>query len=195
MSERANVLNERPEQLAGAHDAAQALDALLPLEHLGDQQEAALRYALAFWIMQALGRQKDTDTIVLLDKLCAAAARRSAGEFVIRLQTYRDLLEHKRQSIAAGRSGRAERLLKSQPILEALAQGPMTQAQLSERLGVTPGRVSQLLSVMEEAQLVRRERKGRESVVTRVSAAGEPASAVHRVSKDPRPMRVFQLAA
>jgi DNA-binding MarR family transcriptional regulator len=170
------VLSLRPDQLAEKHDPSDLLAALRSRRvELTDTQREAVDYALAHWATEALARPGDSESVVMLDSLCALAARRAGtggDRHIARWQAWRTLLENKRLAIAGRASGRASRLLQFQPILDALAGGQVKkQVQLAEDLGLTPARISQLLAVMEEAGAVLRRRVGRDVEVSLPASA------------------------
>jgi hypothetical protein len=176
-----SVLDFRPEALADRVDPAEALAALERAKTLTPAQRETLDYALSYWVLQTVERTGDLGGIHLLDRLCAAALRRAGGDdsFAARLKAWRDLLENKRLSIAARRAGgRAAQLRQCQPILDLLHSGTRSQAELAEALALSPGRVSQILAVMESEQLIQRRRHGQQNQVSlpeRTAAAAKPA--------------------
>lgn len=174
-----NVLNLRPEDLADTVDPSLVEEALRELRGLDDAQKDALAYALDYWIVQTIERPTDRESTLLLDRICAIAVRLSGdepstAEFRVRLETFRDLLETKRQAIAARES--RQRPLQAKAVLAALQPGSLNQTELGQRLGLSAGRISQVLAVMEERGLIQRVRKGRESLVSIPKAGGTPVS-------------------
>jgi DNA-binding MarR family transcriptional regulator len=100
-----------------------------------------------------------------------AEGTRARRRYRARWHAFRDLLESKRQAIRGRQSGRAKQLLHAGPILEALASGAKRQSELQTALGLSAQRLSQVLSVMEEAGLIERERHGKQKIVTLASSS------------------------
>jgi DNA-binding transcriptional ArsR family regulator len=168
-SDLLNALDQRPDRLAEVTDPADVLAALQKQKQLSAQQVHALDYAISHWVTQTLSRAADTDSLLLLDALCALFIRRAGTTstgLAARLDGWRTLLENKRLAVQGLKTGRVRQLLQTAPVRRALASGEMTQAQLAAAVGVSAGRISQLLNVMEEAGLVQRHRVGRESRVS-----------------------------
>jgi DNA-binding transcriptional ArsR family regulator len=200
-----NILDQRPERLAETSDPADVLTALQESPALSAAQVKALDYAVSHWVTDALGRPADIEGLLLLDQLCALAVRRAgvAGpDFESRLAGWRTLMENKRLVVQGRESGRARRLLQTQPLLGALADGTKTQAALADELGVSAGRISQLLAVLEEGGLVQRQRLGRENrvslpdVITAPAKPARPSKVVSATTAGttlPRGADIFQL--
>ena len=171
-----NPLELRPEMLADSSDPAAVLAALKPLATLEPEPAESLLYALGFWLAQTMSRAADLEEVLLLDELCALAAQRAhpppAG-FHATLQAWRRLLEYKRLSIEARAGARGSHLLQADAVITTLANGEITQLKLAKHLGLSAGRVSQVLAVMEQQRLITRRRQGRESLV---SLAGDTPS-------------------
>lgn len=167
-------LDMRSDLLADRGDPADVIAELVAVDALSVKQRESLDYALGYWVLEALQRPNDADSLVLLDKLATFAQQRSAGDaqFSARLAALRDLLENKRLSLAKRRNQPSRQLLHAQAILDHLQGGKsVRQVDLAQELEVSPGRVSQILAVMEQDGLITRERRGQESWV---SPAGEP---------------------
>jgi DNA-binding transcriptional ArsR family regulator len=163
-----NLFEMRAEQLVDRKDPQDLLDRLASFPQLTSSDQEGLQHVLSHWVVRAISITGDVEGLITLDKLCALAIRASgSAEFVVRLSTLRSLLEIKRLAVNARGSSRANNLLHAQPILEALADGALVQSTLGEILKLSPGRVSQLLNVMEEAGLVQREKSGKENLVSR----------------------------
>lgn len=186
-----NWLDARPEAIVDQADSSELLGALRQAKSLTPERAVALDHVLRQWTLRALARSGDPEGLLQLDELVYLAGERldaqapGAAELRSRWRAFRDLLESKRLAIAG--AGRASRLLHADRVLELLDRGPMTQSALSQALGVTPARVSQILAVMEEGGRIRREKKGRENLVTRAG----PAAPEARATRGPRPIVIL----
>jgi DNA-binding MarR family transcriptional regulator len=183
-----NWLDARPEAIVDQADPSELLGSLRQAKSLTPERAVALDHVLRQWTLRALARSGDPEGLLQLDELAYLASERLDGqadntaEFRNRWRAFRDLLESKRLAIAGAQAGRASRLLHADKVLELLNSGPMAQSALRKTLGVTAARVSQILAVMEESGLIRREKKGRENLVARASldVQGAPAASSHR---------------
>ena len=176
-------LNKRPEEVV---DQAEPADLLADarVRPLSDSALGTLDHVLRQWTLRALVRAADTEGLLTLDDLAALGLKALPGgaegeRLRTRWQVFRDLLESKRLAIHGRESGRARQLLHSGRIVELLATGPQRQSELQAALDLSPQRLSQVLAVMEEGGLVRRERQGKEKIV---SLAAEEASRSDRKS-------------
>jgi hypothetical protein len=166
-----DLLSTHPEELVDRSDPSDLLDSIRKTEKLAADQAATLDYAFRQWTMRAVSRQGDVEGLLELDDLIYLAGERigagdqTSADLRIRWTAFRDLLESKRLTIAGAGTGKASRLAHTKRILALLASGPITQAQVRQELELTPARVSQILGVLEEAHLIRRERRGKENVV------------------------------
>lgn len=192
-----DLLALRPDQLAARHDPAELLDLLRQRrEDMPLSAAQSLDYALAHWVTEALSRADDPQSVVLLDSLCAVAARRAGPDgaaLAARWTAWRPLLENRRLALEGRAAGRAQRLLQFEPICQALraAHAPMPQVALAAALGLTAARMSQLLAVMEESGVVRRQRVGREMQVSLVAEAAPRARPAAAATAATRPIAVF----
>lgn len=187
------LLDHRPDLLADRGDPADVLAEVAEQEQLSPSQRESLDYALGYWVLQALQRPGDTESLVLLDKLAAFAQLRSDGDtkFNDRLAALRDLLENKRLSATKRASQPSRQLHHAQAILSLLeSDSRILQADLAKRLQISPGRVSQILAVMEQDGLLARERVGQVNWVV-AAAAASPAREALRATAKPaeRPLR------
>ena len=184
-----NWLDARPEAVVDQADPSELLGSLRQVESLTPERAVWLDHVLRQWTLRALARSGDPEGLLQLDELAYLASERLDGQadstaaLRNRWRAFRDLLESKRLAIAGAQAGRPSRLLHADKVLELLNSGPMAQSALRERLGVTAARVSQILAVMEESGLIRREKKGRENLVTRagLDARGTPATSSPRL--------------
>lgn len=194
MEMSASLLDKRPEVLVDEVDPADCLEALKGVNSLTPEQMEALDFALSHWVVVVLSRSKDRATLLLLDQLAARLGRLlGAGvadpsvekSLPARLKVYRELMDTKALRIDSLESGRSSRLAHHQPILNLLRDGPVKQSTIVSKLGLTPGRVSQLLLVMEEGQQLTRERVGRENMVYPVSDAYDHEGTPRKPGRSP----------
>ena len=68
-------------------------------EILTEKTKQSLQYIFSYWILDALIRIDDLETVLLMDRLCAYASTLVTADGVI-FEAYRNLLEIKRQNIA-----------------------------------------------------------------------------------------------
>lgn len=168
------LLDLRADLLANQGDPAELLPELAAVDRLSPIQRESLDYALGYWVLQVLQRPADTDSLVLLDRLAAYAQQRSDGDthFSAKLSALRDLLENKRLAVATRASQPSRQLHHAQAILGLLkSETRILQAELTKRLQVSSGRVSQILAVMEQDGLIARERVGQVNWIVDVTAA------------------------
>ena len=135
----------------------------------------ALDFVLRQWTVTALSRDSDIYGLMSLADLVAASLRllnldEGALELRVRWSAFQGLIESKRLAIGPDRSKRARQLLHAQPILDQLRHGELPQSTLRERLKLSAPRASQILAVMEQAQLIRRRRVGKENMVSLAQA-------------------------
>lgn len=106
------------------------------------------------------------------------AAGMAAGgpdAFRARWSAFADVLEVKRLAIHVRSAGRVMELLQEPAILERLAQdSEVAQSELAALVKLSPGRISQVLGVLEARGKVTRVKRGKENWVS--LAAGEPAA-------------------
>ena len=164
-------LKLRPEQLAGRTEPKDVLAELRKTQRLPPEARTLLDFALRHWIMKRLARPSDTEGVLELDDLAAIALHslpddEQSAPYRARWQAFRDLLESKRLAIGGRESGRARNLLHASPILELLQHGPVPQAEVRKRLGLSAARLSQVLGVMEEGGLIARMKRGKENVLS-----------------------------
>lgn len=173
-------LNQRPENVVDRAEPGDLLAELRATRSLAPAALKTLDFALCQWTLYALSRTADTEGIRDLDNLGALAMRAlpegedSAG-YRTRWRAFRDLLEAKRLAIGGAQSGRARNLLHAEPIVKLLADDPVSQGALREKLGLSPARLSQVLGVMEEGGLIQRQKRGKENLVS-LAAARFPSS-------------------
>ena len=204
-----SLLDLRPELLADTVDPVDAELAIKAAIAAGSpltaMQRQALNYALGYWVMQVIERPSDLESVLLLDRVCALAARAATlagatapsddaapsatpSDFCSRLSALREMLENKRQAIVVRNS--QQRPLQADAIIGALAAGSQTQAALAKQLHLSAGRISQLLALMESLGMVQRQRCGRENQVRLLqipSGAEKQVSARPDMSPSPRP--------
>ena len=196
-------LSKRPEQIVDRAEPADLIAELRQMPELSAGAAKSLDFALCQWTLYALSRADDDEGIRDLDDLGALAMRALPEEdsgtttYRVRWRAFRDLLEAKRLAIAGAESGKARALLHAEAIIERLAWGPVPQSELREQLGISPGRMSQVLGVMEEGRLVERRRRGKENIVSLAAGTAprrmpsDVTRAAAETSRARRPLEVF----
>ena len=192
-----SLFDQRPERLSDQGDPEQCLEELLAMEQISAVQAETLDYALLHWIVQVVSRPGDLEAVHLLDRLIVTLSDRRKGSNhdggemrpQVRLEVYREILDLKARFIESRQSGRAHRLVHTRKILSLLGKGAQSPSLLAEELGVTPGRISQILAVLEEAGLVLRERLGRDSLVRRATYSGVELGGHRAMDQSLRPGR------
>ena len=179
----------RPERLVDQSSPEELLADLLTAPPITIAAARALNFVLRQWTVTALSRDSDIDGLMSLADLVAVSLRllnvdEGAPELRVRWSAFQGLIESKRLAIGPDRSKRARQLLHAQPILDQLRHGELPQSTLRERLKLSAPRASQILAVMEQAQLIRRRRVGKENMVSLAppvaSAPGAGASATSK---------------
>jgi len=184
------LLDLRADLLANQGDPAELLPELAALDRLSAEQREALDYALGYWVLQVLQRPADTDSLVLLDRLVAYAQQRSDGDalFVAKLSALRDLLENKRLAVATRANQPSRQLHHAQTILSLLqSENRIPQADMAKHLQISPGRVSQILAVMEQDGLIARERVGQVNWIVDAAAVSPTRNAKPTAAKHTEP--------
>lgn len=181
-------LGQKPQYVAGRADPVDLLAELRSKDELPRPEWDTLDFVLRQWTLKALSRTGDVEGLLDLHDLAGLAAQLLPREgegagYRVRWEAFRDLLESKRLAVNARRSGRARNLLHCQPILNLLANGPRAQGSLQEALNLSPQRLSQVLSVMEEGGLIQREKRGKEKIVERIAGPAESPATSGRAPK------------
>lgn len=176
--------DRHPTDLLDRSEPSEALEALKELDTLTPARRVALDMCLSHWVLMLLLRPNDMEGLLELQDLCELAqelladtrdddAAEGEGEapaerFVERWRAFHELLEGKRLTLEANaRDDRApSALLHEEAILGHAAAGEFRQSELVARLKLSPGRVSQLLGVLEAQGKIVRQRRGKESWVS-----------------------------
>jgi hypothetical protein len=157
-------------QRSSVEEAQRALDAI---DALTPAQASVLDAVIESWALTALMRLDDRESAMELHCLVndsrqflAGATNDSAelSNFDVRWKAFSDLLEGKNQALL-GRLN-APTLGREQEIFQALAGGALSQKDLAEKLQLSAGRMSQLLTVLEGRGKVLRRKNGREVIVS-----------------------------
>lgn len=171
--------DRHPTDLLDRSEPSEALEALQDLDSLTPAQRVALDMCLSHWVLMLLLRPNDMEGLLELQDLCELAqelladtqdddADAPVGRFAERWRAFYELLEGKRLILEANaRDDRApSALLHEEAILGHAAAGEFRQSELATRLKLSPGRVSQLLGVLEAQGKIVRQRRGKESWVS-----------------------------
>jgi hypothetical protein len=169
-----NLLETRPEVLADQSNPQELIAHLRTLDKLNKIQQESLDWVLTDWAMMALSRPSDLEGVVEMHTLCnlaesfiADSNSEDATRLSIRWAGFADLLEGKRLAIRARSSPQSHELLQEPAILEHLRnKSEMTQLELGQALQLSPGRVSQVLAIMESRAQITRNRRGKENWVS-----------------------------
>jgi DNA-binding MarR family transcriptional regulator len=157
-------------QRSSVEEAQRALDAI---DALSPAQASVLDAVLESWALTALMRLDDRESALELHSLVndsrqfLASATNDATEllnFDVRWKAFSDLLEGKNQALLS--RSNAPTLGREEEIFQALAGGVLTQKDLAEKLKLSAGRMSQLLTVLEGRGKVLRRKSGREVMVS-----------------------------
>lgn len=150
---------------------------------------------LHHWVLVLLQRPADAQGVLELMSLCQVARSRAAGApgaeaMVQRWQAFEDLLEGRRLALRAAVAAPAAPLRQEAAIrdfIQARPQQRATQAELAAHLGLSAGRVSQILGVLESRGLVTRQRQGQENWVRWVALQGAASPAAGPTPARPAP--------
>lgn len=175
-----NWFDRHPDDLAERSEPAEALLAVRAQDQLNAAQLAVLDVFLNHWVLAVLQRPNDREGVLELQQLCELAQdiaepSPEAQEFCPRLEAFGDLLEGKRRTLQAAAIGVAFKLFHEDGILQTLALGETKQGDLVTQLKLSPGRVSQILGVMESKGQIVRVRRGKESWVALPAARAQAA--------------------
>ena len=162
-----------PEDLIERCEPADMLAAIRSLSQLDHAQMDKLDLYLDEWTLTVLLRPNDAQGVQEMLSLCEMAhdlapATPEAAPMRHRWQAFERLLEGKRLRLQAQASEPVAKLLQQDPVLDcirAAPQGRMRQQDLAQQLGLSKGRISQILGVLEDRGHITRQRQGRESWV------------------------------
>lgn len=196
------LLALRPEQLVDRYEPADLDVEIRPLAAIPADKLDLTDYGLRQWTLYALSRHNDPEGLHDLDDLVLTCLRKlpeggAAGEYRIRWQAFRNLVESKGQALLGLASGRAVNLLHAGEILSNLQSGESSQSEMRSRLKLSAARMSQVLGVMEEGGLIVRQKRGKENWVSLSPAANSPGRyrGDGQNTQDRLGMKVFGLQA
>jgi hypothetical protein len=188
-----SLFEKRPEVLADQSNPQEMIAQLRDLADINTEQQETLDWVLTDWVMMMLSRPADVEGVVEMHKLCRLAQSsldesESAPNFRQRWAGYADLLEAKRLALRARTSPQSLELLQEPRILAELAQGEVKQANFTDILNLSAGRVSQVLAVLESRGRITRTRRGKESwvslMLTKTTGVADTAPPVLRLSAE-----------
>jgi hypothetical protein len=179
-------IDRHPDDLIERSDPSQALDWLRQQTTLDEAALGKLDLFLHHWVLVMLQRPTDAQGVLDLMSLCQVARSRAAATpggdteaMGQRWQAFEDLLEAKRLTLRAAAAEPVTPLRHEPAIrqfIQAQAQQRATQTALATHLGLSAGRVSQILGVLESRGQVVRQRLGQENWVSWPAQAGaQPA--------------------
>ena len=179
-----NWFSLHPEDLIERCEPADMLAAIRSLSQLDPAQMGKLDPYLDEWTLTVLLRPGDAQGVQEMLSLCEMAhdlapATPEAAPMRHRWQAFESLLEGKRLRLQAQASEPVAKLLQQDPVLDCIRTAPhgrMRQQDLALQLGLSKGRISQILGVLEERGHITRERQGRESWVSLLSSQTPPAA-------------------
>lgn len=169
-------IDHHPDDLIERSDPSQALEWLRQQTTLDDAALGKLDLFLHHWVLVMLQRPTDAQGVLDLMSLCQVARSRAAATpggnaeaMGQRWQAFEDLLEAKRLALRAAAAEPVTPLRHEAAIrgfIQAQAQQRATQTALANHLGLSAGRISQILGVLESRGQVVRQRLGQESWVS-----------------------------
>lgn len=179
-----NWFSLHPEDLIERCEPADMLAAIRSLNQLDHTQMDKLDLYLDEWTLTVLVRPGDAEGVQEMLSLCEMAhdlapATPEAVPMRHRWQAFESLLEGKRLRLQAQASEPAAKLLQQDPVLDCIRAAPhgrMRQQDLAQQLGLSKGRISQILGVLEDRGHITRQRQGRESWVSLLSSQIPPAT-------------------
>ena len=179
-----NWFSLHPEDLIERCEPADMLAAIRSLSQLDHAQMDKLDLYLDEWTLTVLVRPNDAESVQEMLTLCEMAhdlapATPEAAPMRHRWQAFESLLEGKRLRLQAQASEPAAKLLQQDPVLDCIRAAPhgrMRQQDLAQQLGLSKGRISQILGVLEDRGHITRQRQGRESWVSLLSSQTPPAT-------------------
>lgn len=166
-----NWFERYPEDLAAQSSPSEALQAVRESDVLDALAQETLDFVLIDWVMRFVSRGSDLEGVVELQQLCRIACTllgQTPAERAMhsRWQGLNEVLEAKRLAIRFAKAAPIVPLLHEEEILNRLEGGhALPQSVFVEELKLSPGRVSQILRVLESRNKIKRERRGKESWV------------------------------
>lgn len=179
-----NWFSLHPEDLIERCEPADMLAAIRSLNQLDHTQMDKLDLYLDEWTLTVLVRPGDAEGVQEMLSLCEMAhdlapATPEAAPMRHRWQAFESLLEGKRLRLQAQASEPVAKLLQQDPVLDCIRAAPhgrMRQQDLAQQLGLSKGRISQILAVLEDRGHITRQRQGRESWVSLLGSQTPPAA-------------------
>lgn len=177
-----NPLDKRPEALTDQSNPEALIVQLRTMSTLDARQKHRLDFALTHWTQQLVSRPFDLEGVLEMQDLCSLAQslldKSMDAELYARWEGFTDVLEAKRLAIRSRSSSRRMELLQEGDILTRLQRdGQVSQSELANQLQLSPGRVSQVLAIMESRDQITRKKLGKENWVTLPPVAVTPESA------------------
>ncbi|MBL8446945.1 MAG: MarR family transcriptional regulator [Zoogloeaceae bacterium] len=170
-----DLRSDEPAHLATFASAQELVQASRALEAWDDTTAGNADLILVVLATRACARKGDREEIGAVQRAItnltsqARAAATLPPEYRARWLGFADILEARRLQLAAAAP---DALLSRRHVPEILqlaieTHGGLKQSEISERLGakVSPGRISQLLTLMESHGLIERTRTGRDNLV------------------------------
>jgi len=163
-----------PAMLVDRATPAEVMAAIIDLEQWGEQELNAVNRMIAVWSTRAIAHPNDREGISELQRLIhyalgrAKAATTLPVEFRYRWAEAGDMLEARRLNLAHADPDAQIARRNVPEILRYLLQagnGEQPQSGLVEHLGVTTGRVTQLISTLEANGLITKRRHGRDNLL------------------------------
>ena len=176
--------DRHPLDLAEQSEPAEALAAVKAQDELTARDMAVLDVCLCHWVLALLNRPLDPEGTLELQQLCKLARRlapetEEARALGLRWKAFGDLLEGKRRTLQANAEAAPAKLLHEDRILQRIAESPekrLQQSELISYLALSPGRVSQVLGVLESQGKVARSKQGKNSWIRLGANTPGPAS-------------------
>jgi DNA-binding MarR family transcriptional regulator len=172
-----NTLNlnvSDPAMLVDRATPAELMVAIIDLEQWSDNELNAVNRMISVWSTRAIAHPNDREGISELQRLIHYALNRSKAaatlpaEHRYRWQEASDMLEARRLNLAHA-DPEAQMARRNVPeILRYLLQagiGEQPQSGLVQHLGVTTGRVTQLISTLEANGLITKRKHGRDNLL------------------------------
>jgi hypothetical protein len=178
-----SLFGKRAEVLADQSSPQEIITLLRSLDTLDDEQQQTLDWVLTDWTMMLISRPSDLEGVVKMHTLCELAQSflpepPAANTLRNRWGGFADVLEGKRLAIRARSSPQRTALLQEPAILTQLQEkSEIAQSELTETLKLSPGRVSQILAIMESRAQITRSKRGKENWVALMPHATLPATA------------------
>ena len=195
MTTKANKINldhARPENIEGDVSPLALAAAVETLENWNERRLAVVDEVLTNWAADAIGRPDDREGLVDLQSAIArilhAKASKAAGlteidateptTYASRWNGFYDAIAARHIVLAERNPDRVRSLMHVAAIEAQIAHGEIKQSEIQAKTGLSPSRLSQVLSLMEAHGMIARRSSGKEKLVrlVRDDTASEPAS-------------------